>query len=81
MKYVILITMVFAAPYASDPVNTVKVDTYKNRPLRFDTIEQCDGHVYKHTDSLKEFALSAFKDKPNSVVKQIFCVEESSISS
>ena len=59
MKYVILITMVFAAPYASDPVNTVKVDT----------------------DSLKEFALSAFKDKPNSVVKQIFCVEESSISS
>ena len=81
MKYVILITMVFAAPHTADPVNTVKVDTYKNRPLRFDTIEQCDGHVYKHVDSLKKFALDTFKDKPNSAVKQIFCVKKSSISS
>ena len=72
--------MLFADPADPDPLNAVQVNSFKEKPLVFDTLEQCHTYVKNNIDPLKAFALIVFQDKPDSLVKQIFCIPSTSNS-
>ena len=72
MKYMILIVMFLADP--SEKMDSVKVETLYNKPLVFESYENCFDHVQENLEALKGFGRKVFENK--AIVKQILCIEE-----
>lgn len=75
MKWVIIVIMTTASP---DGIDAVEVSAMYDKPLYFETKNDCLVHVMENTFGLSIFAMSKFDGEKQ--VENIFCIpKEASI--
>lgn len=75
--YIIAVVMFWANP-ADVPLNdAIEIETYKGKPLFFQTQRECVKYVDDNIRMLKEFGLSSFPTAD--AVKTIYCAKRTKI--